>query len=68
MDWDATYVEPLPDYRIYVELESGRKGIFDVKPYLDRGVLRELRMESAPSALIPPCDYPATLDCRNVTG
>jgi hypothetical protein len=43
MDWDVKFVKPLPDYRIYVELEDGRKGIFDLKPYLDRGVLCELR-------------------------
>jgi len=43
MDWDAKFVKPLPDYRIYVELENGRKGIFDLKPYLDQGVLCELR-------------------------
>lgn len=43
MDWDAKVVKPLSDYRIYVELEDGRKGIFDLKPYLDRGVLQELR-------------------------
>jgi len=42
MDWDARFVKPLPNYRIYVELEDGRKGIFDLKPYLGRGVLREL--------------------------
>ena len=43
MDWDAKSVKPMSDYRIYVELEDGRKGIFDLKPYLDRGALRELR-------------------------
>jgi len=43
MDWDATFVKPLPDYRIYVEVKDGRKGIFDLKPYLGRGNLRELR-------------------------
>jgi len=42
MDWDAKFVKPLSDYRIYVELENGRTGIFDLKPYLNRGVLREL--------------------------
>jgi hypothetical protein len=36
-------VKPLPDYHIYVEIEDGRKGIFDLKPYLDHGVFRELR-------------------------
>ena len=43
MYWDVRIVRPLPDYRIYVELEDGREGIFDLKPYLDRGALRELR-------------------------
>jgi uncharacterized protein DUF2442 len=35
--------QTLTNYRIYVETEDGRKGIFDLKPYLDRGVFRELR-------------------------
>jgi hypothetical protein len=43
MYWDVTTVKPLPDYQIYVEIENGRKGVFDLKPYLDRGVFRELR-------------------------
>lgn len=43
MYWDATFVKPLSDYRIYVEVEDGRKGIFDMKPYLDRCVFRELK-------------------------
>ena len=43
MYWDVTFVKPLSDYCIYVELENGRKGTFDLKPYLDRGVLRELQ-------------------------
>jgi len=42
MYWDVKTVKPLPDYRIYVEVADGRKGIFDMKPYLDRGVFREL--------------------------
>lgn len=45
MYWDVKTVKPLIDYRIYVETEDGRRGIFDVKPYLDRGVFRELRDE-----------------------
>ena len=36
-------VRPLTDYRIYVEVEDGRKGVFDLKPYLDHGVFRELK-------------------------
>ncbi len=43
MHWDVTKVQPLPDYRIYVEMLDGRKGTFDLKPYLDHGVFRELR-------------------------
>ena len=43
MYWDVKKVVPLDDYRIYVEIEDGRKGVFDLKPYLDRGVFRELR-------------------------
>ncbi|OIP39474.1 hypothetical protein AUJ95_05555 [Candidatus Desantisbacteria bacterium CG2_30_40_21] len=43
MDWDAKFVKPLSNYRIYVELEDGQRGIFDLKPYLGRGTLCELR-------------------------
>ncbi|MCX7110324.1 MAG: DUF2442 domain-containing protein [Proteobacteria bacterium] len=43
MYWDAKLVKPLPDFRIYVELDNGKKGIFDLKPYLDKGVFRELK-------------------------
>ncbi|MDO8812344.1 MAG: DUF2442 domain-containing protein [Gallionella sp.] len=43
MYWDVIAVKPLSDYRIQVEVADGRKGIFDVKPYLDRGVFRELK-------------------------
>lgn len=43
MYWDALIVKPLADYRIYVEVKDGRKGVFDMKPYLAHGVFRELR-------------------------
>ena len=43
MYWDAKLVKPLPDYKIYVELENDKKGIFDMKPYLNHGVFRELK-------------------------
>jgi Protein of unknown function (DUF2442) len=43
MYWDAKIVKPLSDYRIYVEVEDGRKGIFDMKPYLDRGIFHGLK-------------------------
>jgi Protein of unknown function (DUF2442) len=43
MYWDVKVVKPLPDYRLYVEVQDGRKGVFDVKPYLEKGVFRELK-------------------------
>jgi hypothetical protein len=36
-------VEPLADYKLRIILSDGRKGIFDMSPYLDRGVFRELK-------------------------
>lgn len=39
---DVKSVKPLPDYRVYVEIEDGRRGIFDMKP-LGQGVFRELQ-------------------------
>ena len=45
MYWDAKVVKPLPDYRLYVEFEDGRRGVFDMKPYLNLGVFRELKNE-----------------------
>ena len=43
MDWDVQTVKPLPEHRIAVELKDGRRGMFDLKPYLDHGVFRELK-------------------------
>ncbi len=43
MYWDVKKVEPLSDYKIYVEIENGNKGIFDMTPYLDHGVFKELK-------------------------
>ncbi|SJM91268.1 conserved hypothetical protein [Crenothrix polyspora] len=43
MYWDVKIVKPLADYQLYVEVEDGRCGVFDVKPYLDKGVFRELK-------------------------
>lgn len=43
MYWDVKFVKPLSNFQIYVELQDGRKGVFDVKPYLNRGVFRELK-------------------------
>lgn len=34
---------PRPDYLLEILLDDGRRGIFDVRPYLDKGVFRELQ-------------------------
>jgi hypothetical protein len=36
-------VEPLEGYKLRLKLSDGRKGIFDVSPYLDMEVFRELK-------------------------
>ena len=43
MHSDVLIVKALSDYRIYVETVGGEKGIFDMKPYLGRGLFRELK-------------------------
>ncbi len=43
MYWDVKTVKPLSDLRIYVEVEDGQRGMFDLKPYLDHGGFRELK-------------------------
>jgi len=36
-------VKPNPDYTLTVTFENGEVKIFDVKPYMDKGIFRELR-------------------------
>ena len=43
MYWDVIAVKPMPNYLIQVEIKDGRTGVFDLKPYLDIGVFRELK-------------------------
>lgn len=40
---DVKIEKPLSDYRLYVEIADRRKGVFDMKPYLNQGVFQELR-------------------------
>jgi hypothetical protein len=40
-----TQVEPLPSYRLHVRFANGEARLFDVSPYLDKGIFRELRDE-----------------------
>ena len=43
MQWDVNVVKPKSDYKIYVEIKDGKKGLFDMKPYLDKGIFKELK-------------------------
>ena len=36
-------VEPMENYQLRILLSNGNRGIFDVSPYLDKGVFRELK-------------------------
>ncbi|MBI2908044.1 MAG: DUF2442 domain-containing protein [Chloroflexi bacterium] len=40
---DVVDFEILPDFRIRVTLSSGKTGVFDVGPYLDKGIFAELK-------------------------
>ncbi len=39
----VTKVEPLEDYQLLLTFENGEKRIFDMKPYLDKGIFQELK-------------------------
>ena len=43
MDWDVKTVHALPDHKLSVELAGGRRGVFDLRPFLDRPGLQRLR-------------------------
>ncbi len=39
-------VTPIDNYQLKIRLSDGRKGVFDVKPYLEIGVFKELKDEA----------------------
>jgi Protein of unknown function (DUF2442) len=43
MDWDVKTVHALPDHKLAVELADGRRGVFDLRPFLDRPGLQCLK-------------------------
>lgn len=43
MYWDVVSVKPIEGYRISVQLQDGSQGVFDMRPYLNKGVFQELR-------------------------
>ena len=47
MNPDVSHVPPLDDHRLEVMFENGEHRIFDVKPYLQRGVFVRLQNRAA---------------------
>jgi hypothetical protein len=43
MYFSVKQVEPRDDYRLALTFENGERRLFDMKPYLDRGIFRELQ-------------------------
>lgn len=41
-----TDAKPLSDYQLVLTFENGEKRLFDMKPYLDIGIYRELKDEN----------------------
>lgn len=40
---DVVRVEAQPDYKLYLEFENNERRVFDVSPYLEKGVFRQLK-------------------------
>jgi hypothetical protein len=38
-------VKPLNDYKLLLTFENSEKRVFDVRPYLDKGIFQELKNE-----------------------
>ncbi len=49
----VTNVKPAPDYTLHLWFTNGEEGIFDMKPWLDRGIFRELRDPAVFNAVRP---------------
>jgi len=46
-------VQPNPDYTLTLTFANGEVKVFDVKPYLDKGIFRELRDKSLFNSVRP---------------
>lgn len=40
---EITYVKAMDDYKLFVKFKQSQARLFDVKPYLSKGVFKELR-------------------------
>jgi len=58
-------VRPIADYRLDLEFEDGERRIFDMNPYLDRGVFTRLRdraLFAAVRVVAGSVEWPGGLD------
>ena len=46
-------VEAKDDYVLFVKLSNGKHGLFDVKPYLEKGIFKELKDKSIFNSVRP---------------
>jgi len=46
-------VKPVANYMLHLWFTNGEEGILDMKPYLDRGIFRELRAPSMFNSVRP---------------
>ena len=59
------HVRPLDDYRLEVTFENGERRVFDVKPYLQRGVFVRLQNRAvfqAARVVVGSVEWPGGLD------
>ena len=49
----VTEVSPNSDYTLNLTFDNGEKKTFDVKPYLDRGIFRQLKDEKIFNSVKP---------------
>ena len=58
-------VRPLDDYQLEVEFENGERRLFDMKPYLQRGVFARLQNRAAFQAarvVVGSVEWPGEVD------
>ncbi|WBW97662.1 DUF2442 domain-containing protein [Oceanirhabdus sp. W0125-5] len=46
MYFSIVEVKPLKDYKLLLTFENGEKRIFDMNPYLSKGIFKELKDEN----------------------
>ena len=46
MYYSITKVTPLNDYLLHLKFKNGEEKIFDMKPYLETGIFKELKDET----------------------